>query len=211
MSEYDVQFSNETPKKANEIKKPLPEKQIRVVTKNPARTQKKSGVKKLTDAFIAEDLGSIKNYIVRDVLIPAVKKSIVDVVTNGIDLLFYGETGHSSRGRGGRMSYSSLYDGNRRRDDRRYDEPYYEKVPYDRQKVDTLNEAKEAIAQLNEIIDMYNEASIADYYEMIQKTAETTDFNYGWTEFITDDMVSFVRVPDGWVIKMPKAHPLKKR
>lgn len=208
MSEYDVQFTSGTPKKSKE-KEPLPEKHIRPVTKNPARTQKKSGVRKLTDAFIAEDISSIKNYIVRDVLIPAVKKGIVDIITNGVDMLFYGEAGHTSRSKGGRMSYNSIYSSERRRpDSSRYYESEMAKIPYDRQVVDTLEEAKEAIAQLNEIIDAYPDASIADYYEMIQRTAESTDYNYGWTEFVAPE---YVRVPDGWMIKMPKAHPLKHR
>ena len=210
MAEYDVQFESKTPKKSGAKSDPaeLPKKQIRTVTKNPARTQKKSGVKKLTDAFIAEDVSNIKNYIVKDILIPAVKKGIVDVITNSVDMLFYGEAGRSNRNRGGRMSYNSIYNNGNSRPSPRTESYVNDKTPYDRQIVDTLQEAKDAIAQLNEILQVYPSACIADYYEMIQVTAESTDYNYGWTEFIDPE---YVRVPDGWMIKMPKAHPLARR
>lgn len=205
MSEYDVQFTNETPKKKNEQTQ-LPEKKIRTVTKNPAKTKKKSCARKLTDAFIAEDVATIKNYIVKDVLIPAVKKGIVDIITNGVDMLFYGETGHTSRSRGGRMSYNSIYDG--RRSPRRDAEVIESRrTPYDRRIVDTLQEAKDAVDQVNELIDVYGQASIADFYEMIQVTGEYTDHDYGWNHFIE---AKYVRVPDGWMIQMPKASPIKK-
>lgn len=210
MSEYDVQFSNDSiKKKAPESN--LPEKKIRPVTSKPASVKKKSGVKKLSDAFIVDDLGSIKDYLIKDILIPSVKRGISDLITNGIDMLFWGEAGRSNRSsRGGKMSYyNSIYDGaqKRRRSGFEYEALDREKATYDRRVVDTQKEAKDAIDQLNEIIDVYGKASIADYYEMIQVTAEWTDHDYGWQEFLDPPVVM---VPDGWMIKMPKAHPLPK-
>lgn len=38
--------------------------------------------------FISEDAGNIKSYVVLDVLVPAIKKAIADIVTGGIDMLF---------------------------------------------------------------------------------------------------------------------------
>lgn len=58
---------------------------------------KKSEMQKFADVFISEDVNNVKSYIVMDVLVPAIKKAISDIVTNGIDMILYGETGKSKR------------------------------------------------------------------------------------------------------------------
>lgn len=40
--------------------------------------------KRLGDVFIAEDVRTVKNHIFMDVVVPAIKTVIVDIVTNGI-------------------------------------------------------------------------------------------------------------------------------
>ena len=45
--------------------------------------------RKLTDTFISEDLSNVKSYIVMDILVPAVKKAVSDIVTNGIDMILH--------------------------------------------------------------------------------------------------------------------------
>ena len=50
-------------------------------------TTKKNEVRKLTDIFISEDARNVKSYIFMDVLVPAIKKAISDIVTDGIDMI----------------------------------------------------------------------------------------------------------------------------
>lgn len=78
-----------------------------------AKTRKKSEAKKLADTFISEDASNVKNYILGDVLIPAIKKAVCDIVTNGIEMLLYGESGRSQRST---VNYSKV-------STRRYDRP----------------------------------------------------------------------------------------
>ena len=83
-----------------------------------AKTKKKSEAKKLVGAFVQEDVTSVKDYIINDVLIPAAKKAITDIITNGIEMLLYGETRSKSKSRDTKVSYTKYYDR-----DRDYDRP----------------------------------------------------------------------------------------
>ena len=71
-------------------------KKVEKVIKGKAKTRKKTGASKLADVFISEDAKNVKSYVIMDVLIPAAKKAISDIVRDGIDMILYGETGRSS-------------------------------------------------------------------------------------------------------------------
>ena len=74
-------------------------------------TKKKSGFSKFAGEFISEDAKNVKSYIITDVLIPAAKKALVDIVTDGVNMIFYGGTrGPSGRSTPGRISYTKYYD-----------------------------------------------------------------------------------------------------
>ena len=80
--------------------------------------KKKNEIGKLKDVFISEDVTNVKNYILMDVLVPAVKKAVSDIITNGIDMLLYGGPRHTSGGsKVSKVSYGSFYD---KRDDDRH-------------------------------------------------------------------------------------------
>ena len=66
-------------------------KKIESVVSGKVRTKKKSEARKFADIFITEDIANVKTYVFMDVLVPAIKKAISDIVTNGIDMILYGE------------------------------------------------------------------------------------------------------------------------
>ena len=80
------------------------------IVKGKVKTKKKNSI---LASFINDDLQDIKKYIVEDVLIPTIKKTITDVVKNSIDMFFYGEVSRSNRSNSSRISYSSYYDRDR--------------------------------------------------------------------------------------------------
>ena len=71
-------------------------KKVEKIVSGKARVKKKSGISKLKDNLISEDVDNVKSYAITDVLIPAAKKAISDIVTNGIDMILYGETSVTS-------------------------------------------------------------------------------------------------------------------
>ena len=190
--------------KATSIEK----KKVEKVVTGVAKVKKKSEVSKLKDIFISEDASNVKSYIIMDVLVPAIKKAIADIVTNGIDMILYGETGHSKRSSSSsKISYRSYYD--RRDDDRRYDRDrslVKQGYDYDDVIIETRGEADAVISRMDEIIDMYGRVSVADLYDLVGITGNYTDNNYGWTNLASAEPI---RVRDGYVIKLPKAMPIK--
>ena len=70
------------------------EKKVEAVITGAAKTRKKGEMQKFADVFIAEDANNVKSYILMEVIVPAVKKAISDIVTTGIDMILYGEERH---------------------------------------------------------------------------------------------------------------------
>lgn len=181
------------------------EKKVERVVSGPVRQRKKSEVRKLADVFVSEDISNVKQYVLMDVLVPAIKKAISDIVTNGIDMVLYGETGRSSKRESGasRVSYRSYYEKERdRREDRGRVRTGYD---FDEYILKTRAEAEEVLSQMDDLIDRYQVVSVADYCELIGVRSNYTDNNYGWTNIRN---ASVVRSRDGWVIKLPRAVPI---
>lgn len=182
-----------------------PEKRISKVISGQARTRKRGNVTKFADVFVAEDMDKVKSYIFIDVLVPAVKKAISDIVTNGIDMLLYGENGNKSNSSGTKVSYRSYYD-QKNNDRERYAHAYVRRgYEFEDVVVDTRGEAEEVLSALDEILATYKTVSVADLYEAVGKTCQYTDNKYGWTDIHTAQVV---RIRDGYLIKMPRAMPL---
>ncbi len=177
------------------------EKKVEKVVHGSVKSKKKSGIQKMADAFIQEDAQNVKSYIFMEVLIPALKKAISDVVTNGIDMILYGETGRSKKSSpGSKVSYRSYYDD--RRDDRRARPARSSGYDYDDVIIDNRGEAEEVLSRMDEILDKYGVVSVADFYDLVGITGRYTDNKYGWTDLRN---ASVVRVRDGYVIKLPRA------
>lgn len=154
---------------------------------------------KFVNSVISEEAGNVKNYILLDVLIPALKKAISDVVTNGVDMLLYGEAGHTSKSRGSKVSYRSYYDDDRRRPSRDYRSNNYD---FEDLVFETRGDAEVILDNMIEILDRYKVVTVADLYDLAGERGKFTDNKFGWTDISS---ASVVRIRDGFVIKLPRA------
>ena len=171
------------------------EKKIEAVAHSKA-TRKRN---KFFNSVISDEAGNVKNYILGDVLIPALKKAISDVVTNGIDMILYGETGHTKKS-GSKVSYVSYYDDERRRNyNNNYRAAGYD---FDDLVFESRGEAEIVLDNMYGILDRYHRVTVADLYDLAGTPGRYTDNKYGWTNLST---ASVVRIRDGYVIKLPKA------
>lgn len=174
------------------------------VVSGVVKKKKKSEIRKFTDVFVSEDVHNVKSYIWMDVLVPAMKKAIADVVTNGIDMLLYGETGRTKRGTpSSKVSYGSYY---KREDDRRNYDSGRSRYSYDDIVLESRGEAEEVLSQMDAIMEEYGMVRVADLYDLVGITGEHTDNKYGWTNIRNAEVQ---RVRDGYMIKMPRAIPIK--
>ena len=182
-------------------------KKIEKVVTGKVRTKKKSEISKLKDTFISEDVSNVKSYIVMDVLIPAAKKAISDIVRDGIDMILYGDTRGRRGGSSSGASYVSYrsYSDRDRRDDRRESSRTRVGYDYDDVILESRVEAEEVLQRMDELIETYGIVSVADLYDLVGKSCNYTDNKYGWINIRNAEPV---RVRDGYLLKMPKAGPI---
>lgn len=190
--------------RSRELATEQPEKKVEKVVSGTVKTRQNNS-RKFADIFISEDAANVKSYIFMDVLVPAIKKAVSDIVTDGIDMILYGGSGGRNSGRRSesKVSYSRYYDDRRprRRDDddeytarRRFD---YEDLVYPNRR-----EAETVIKNMLGLLDRYGVVSVADMYDLSGETAPYTSNRYGWTNLRN---IEAVRVRDGYVLKLPKA------
>lgn len=184
------------------------EKHIEKVVSEPVNIKKKNGLQKFAGNFVSEDAKNIKDYVFFDVLIPAFKKAVSDIVTNGIDIILYGESrGNRTRTLADRVSYRSYYG-----DDSRRATPAprpVQRAPmfsYDDIVFNNRQDAQNVLNQMYDVINSYGFVRVADLMDMAGVTGNYTDNYYGWNSINTAEVL---RTRDGWIIKLPKAIPLE--
>lgn len=192
----DEQKSKETNK--------IEEKRIDKVVTGTVKTRKKSKFSKIADEFISEDAKNVKSYVFGEVLIPAIKKAISDIVTDGIDIILYGESRRGNkRSTADRVSYRNYYDDRRPSRIDRSNVLYG--YNYDDIILSTRGEAEDVLARMDELMDTYGLVRVADLYDLVGITGNYTDNKYGWTNIRSAEIM---RVRDGYMIKMPRAVPI---
>lgn len=197
MEEYK---SNSHKSKAKE------EKEIKKVITSDVERKKKTGFQKFANDFVSEDIDNVKSYVWSEIILPNVKDIIFNSLRTAFEMFIYGNDNHYSRnkqrGERSRIYYDRIYD----------DRDYREKNSRSRGKtgynfddimIPNYGEAQEILDQMDEIIDVYGIASVADYYGFAGVTANHMDRRYGW-----DDISSakIVRTRNGkYYIKLPRA------
>lgn len=188
-------------------------KKVNKVISGTAKVKKKSDFRKFVDNFITDDLNSVRDYWIKDVIIPNVVDTIEDIVVGGIRTLLRGESGRrDSREHRTYYSGSPSYINYSRFSDRRDDRSRRTEQPtrgYDQGSVvvNSRADAEAVIEQMDGIMETYGMVRVADLYDLVGMSAKYTDNNYGWTNIRNAEPV---RLRDGgWEIRMPKAIPLK--
>lgn len=182
------------------------EKKVEKVVSGPVKVRKKNEIHKLADVFIAEDASNVKSYIFTDVVVPAIKKLVSDIFTDGLNMLLYGGTN-----RGERKSTSSYVSYNKYSDRDRGVGRNYEatrtRTSYSHNDIvlDNRGEAEAVLNQMDDIIETYGFVTVADLYDLVGEAANYTDQKYGWTNIRNAEPV---RVRDGYLLKLPKALPI---
>ena len=178
------------------------EKQVVKVTSGKVVQKKKSLGKKFAETFLGDDIESVSSYILHDVIIPAAKNMMSDTVSNGIEMLLFGQV-RGSRTRRDRdksyVSYSSYYD--RDKKPTRPSARNTSRHNFDDIILETRGEAEEVLSHLVDLTEDYGMASVADLYDLVGITSNFTDNKYGWDNLSS---ASVNRVRDGYLISLPR-------
>lgn len=180
------------------------QKKVEKVVQGVAKTKKKSEVRKFKDVFIASDIKNVGSSIFMDVLVPAAKKLLSDMVTKGVDMMLYGESGRRDSKHTSSVSYRKYYD---ERGGSRFDDDVRARPRFDFDEIvyETRGEAEMVRDQMDAMIERYGIVSVADMYDMAGLTQPYTSNKYGWSNIRSAEIV---RVSDGYIIRLPKSKPL---
>lgn len=181
-------------------------KKVEKVVKGKVKTKKKGELQKVAGAFISEDATNVKSYLLFDVLIPAAKDALADIINKGTDMILYGgESSHKKKSTSAsKISYARYYD---RKDDRPsyYGNRTRSGYGFEDVILESRGEAEEVLTRMDELIETYGSATVADLYDLVGITCNYTDNKYGWTNLRNAEPI---RVRDGYMLKMPKALPI---
>lgn len=199
-----VSYPGNSRKQREENIKPKKEKVEKIIRGNVVK-KKKSFLRKFTDMFLGPDVPSVSAYILHDVLIPAAKDTLEDLVKGSIEFLLRGEVRGNRTGRSGSKSYVR-YDKvsyRNERDDRREPSARNRSLHnFDDIVLESRGEAEEVLSTLVDLVEDYDVASIADLYDLVGIESTFVDTKYGWTN-LSRAFVS--RVRDGYLIDLPQA------
>lgn len=194
MAEYDMNRNAGHTKEDNERK-------VTKVITGKAKT-KPNEVRKVTSMLISDDASNVKSYVIRDVLIPTFKKTILDVV----DMILFGGEGGSKRSRNdSRPPYRSYYEDRDRHERRARPGNVFD---YDDITFDSRGDAELVLDQMREMVDResgYGLVTVADMYDMAGLSVPYTARNYGWFNLRTAEVM---RGHDGYYLKLPRAMPI---
>lgn len=184
------------------------------VVKGGVKPKKQSEFKKIAGAMINEEVKSIKNHTIYEIIIPTIVDTLSQIVKDAIDLTFHGEVRTSSKSSstsrsrvGSRPSYASYYDD--RRDDRRSrTSSRSERYSYDDLEFDYREDALEVLNSMEDVIEKYGVVTVGDLFDLADVSGNgPSDYNYGWTRL---DSADVFKNRDGcWIIKLPRAVPIK--
>jgi hypothetical protein len=190
-------------------------KKIDAVVTGEVLRKKKSLRKRLSETFVGGDARSVSSYVFLDVLVPAAKDAISDAFSQGIEKMLFGEARSPSRRSASRYGSNTGYTSYNRftpnsplktRDDSRsLSRRSRATHNFDEIILATRVEADEVVDRLFNLLQQYEQATVADLCELVGITAQFTDEKWGWTD-LRGAGVS--RVRNGYLLDLPKPEPL---
>ena len=180
----------------------------KIIEKTPAR--------KAADNFFAEDMKGVGSYVVKDVLLPGIKRILSTAIKGAVDTAFYGTGARFDDMRGPRrpgqmVDYTqrNYFDG---RDQAYQNGPMVRthSMSTDNILFESYGEAQDVVHGLQQLISQYGVASVAQMYDLagVSIMGDYTKHNYGWNS-ITSQNTRIIDTRDGYILDMPKALPLE--
>lgn len=180
--------------------------ELKPVVKGRVRERKKSLGEKFTETFLASDARNVRDYVIFEKLIPAVKRTVFDVFDGSLRMFLFGEKAGPTRER----SYNPY---NRYYDDR---PPWRgsgsSRMEIERRRPTTplqvtqlefeeWEDAEEVLKGLEARIQECQVATVRDLYRLMDWEADYTKDPYGWYS-VADATIHQYR--DCWLLTLPK-------
>jgi hypothetical protein len=197
-------------KKEKEANKEAPKKDLEKVVSGEVIQKPKSITSKFKAIFLGGDFSTARQYVISEVLLPALRNLVVESVSKGTDRLIYGESVHRRRSPTG---YTSRV---------QYNNPIYRQGggplpgspprntpterwmsgtrPLEDMILSTKADADVLVERLIDVVDMYEVVSVADLYELVGLPSSHVDNKWGWTNLSS---IEVRQVREGYRITFP--------
>lgn len=173
------------------------------------KMKKESRASLFFKSIIAEDIASVKTYVIKNVVVPSFKKLCDEMITQASHHLFGVYTtppavGGDRFGNPGYVSYGAVSTAPwmPTPTQQQMNLATYGTVLYQ-----TEDKAKEVLAQMDLVMEQYKVVSVLDLYDLSGLTSTPNDNKYGWTDIRSAQVVY---TPQGWTIRLPKPIPLTR-
>lgn len=210
-SNKNININNDA--NANEANIPANEKRVKKIISGNVVTKPKNKISKFFSKFIAEDGRSVKDAIQEEIIIPSIKDLIVSAIQRGAEVLIYGKDRPHRNIFGNviqnipsqitRIGYENCF--NTKSNKNKVVNTNSSYAEYNDIILESRGDAQLVLDQMDDLIETYGVASLADLYEAVGAPYEYTAHNFGWTNIHS---AKIQHVYNGWLIKMPKAYPI---
>lgn len=204
--------SKEPPKK--KVLKDAAEKKVEKVIEGTVIQKKKTLTHRIVETFAGDTIENVGTYVLFDVVIPATKNLVQDIVVEGVAKLLFGD-GRSARVNNIRGANYTAY--------QRYSNggtvirastpaaPTISNQARSNHDFGTIifssrDEAILVLDNLTELIDTYQVATVSDFYNLVGITPSYMDGKYGWNN-LRDAACN--RVSGGYVLSLPRPLPVE--
>lgn len=175
-----------------------------IIKRDQIVSTRKPMSKKITEMFVTGDAKDIKTWLLKDVLIPGIQNTILDILS----MMFFDETDRKRSGsyrkdRSDRISYSRYYqkssDRSSRESSRRKAERYDsdDRVDFRNIVLRERSDAEHLIEELRRRILDEGSVSVAELLDLIDVPGRYTDNNYGWDD---ERDIGIRRISSGYLI-----------
>lgn len=195
-----------------------PREALSKIVKGGVKTRKAPFYKRIARSLIADDATSVGDYIITDVIGPAIKNLIYDIITGGASRTLYGSSRgarreSSIRGGGPISSIRTRYDRMAEEPTRRgltQEQRAEQRARHDFREVqlDFREEAIEVLEALIDYANRYGTVSVAELYTLTGVTGSYVDQKWGWTEAEVGT-ADIRQHRGGWLIDLPSPNVLR--
>lgn len=184
------------------------EKKVEKIVSGSVKRQRKPFGRRIAETFLEDNTKSVGDYVVHDVLIPAAKSMISEMVSGGVEMLLFGQRRGSRTYRDAGRSYVNYSSISSRRDPRGPSISRTSRARHDFGEIilETRGEAEEVLSHLVDLTIDYGMASVADLYDLVGIESNFTDNRYGWTNL---ESASVSRVHGGYLINLPRTQVIE--
>ena len=195
--------SNSFKSKEEAAKEP---KKIESVVKSPVKKKEPSKIVKFFRPFISDDVTTLRSYIWLDVIVPAVKKLILDIIKNGADVAIMGKASKASTSSNlPKVSYDKASQGGSTTMMLpRSTGNYFTEIIFN-----TREDAEEVLRNMRDLLRIQRRVTVHQMYDLAGVPCDFTWEKYGWMDLGSAEVISTQNNGEiGYMIRLPRAIPV---